>query len=211
LNTSQAIKTAEHDVRMAFKRFDVKSAALRATYSPPDDSDSLGNLIIKASQADPKIEHSKIEAQFQTEVKAALEHIPAALLRIEDFHQCSEYLTGKSDTPPGDSALHQLCDQAKAGAGLGVGSVDLHALAADIIRILDPARAELLRVNAKWVEQTKSASIVAVRGKRYLLSLEMKSADVHIQEAKLSAVQKLHDRRFGANTSRRRTEIGSAR
>ncbi|MEN9681364.1 MAG: hypothetical protein RLZZ627_1257 [Pseudomonadota bacterium] len=213
MNTTESIKRAENDVRMAFKIFDARTASLRALYSPPSETDSLGLLLEKAAMPNPKHEHAKIEAEFTAAVGSALKHIDDALDVINDFAVCADYIGGQSNIPPSDASLRQYADQCKAGAGLGVGSVDLIALQSDIKRTLAPARDELLRLKGQtgWVERTRSASIVALRGKRFLLSRELGASDRHIQEAKLAAIQKVHDRRFGANTARRRTEITGAR
>jgi hypothetical protein len=207
---SEHISGAESDIRSCFRAFDVKTAAIRAAYSPASESDSLGDLITKASQPDPRGEHAKAEQEFSQAVKSALAKIDAGLEVAADFEVAASYLEGKSHIPPHDESVRFFCDQAKAAANIGSGSVDLQAVASDIRRNIAGAKAELQRVKSVWAERTKSAAVVAMRGKRYLLSQSAGFPDVTVQEYKLKAVQVMHDRKFGAST-RRRTEITRAK
>ncbi|MEN9680868.1 MAG: hypothetical protein RLZZ627_761 [Pseudomonadota bacterium] len=207
---SEHISEAEADIRACFRAFDVRSAAIRASFSPVSPDDSLGDIILKSTQPDPRGEHAKAEGEFSQAVKNALAKIDAGLEVAADFEVAASYLEGKSSIPPHDESVRFFCDQAKSAGNIGSGGIDLQALASDIRRNISGAKAELQRVKATWVERTKSASIVAMRGKRFLLSQSAGFQDVTVQEYKLKAVQVLHDRKFGAST-RRRTEITRAK
>lgn len=197
MNVTELIEQAEKETRLAFKTFDAQSAALRALHKPLSDDPSLGELLVKATTPSPIGEHAKLEATFSKSITKALQHIDEGLKQIHQFELTANYLEG-GYTPPTDPVLRQYAEQVKAAAQLGLGSVDPVLLSRDITRNITSAKTELERVKSVWAERTKSAMVVALRGKRFLLAASTHAPDRHLQEAKLHAVRTMHEKRFGA-------------
>lgn len=200
---------SEKRAKAAFQKFDALSAAHRAQITPLDESlnHSVGDLILHATKFDQttlKAAHAEIEAKFLSEIKDAVRLVDEAISIADEFEKTAQYLLGERNEPSQMDELNALAKQTKATALLGIG-IDLEAIASDLRRNVKAAKEEALRTKAVWVPRTKSASLVATRTKRYLLSAAAKFPDALSQQMKMEGIRKLHAKKFEVSTRKPRS------
>ena len=199
-STSAAIARAERLARVAFSVADARSAAaLPATVPGPHSS--LASLITHQSDiASARIGTHEAQGELAKSIREAVGVIDAAIKTGAHLEGIANYIEGTADLPVDlDPQLSVLARSAKSAAQAGIE--DAHQIAQDIRRAISSAQAELLRVRAKWANQTESAARIIHAKLAAQFALKCGSpAEIRKTELRLSRVRAAHRHKYAPST-----------